>query len=90
MTSALDHGDGRGAFDLHVLQQAQVGKAGGRGEADAQPVWPDALRRGDQDPIDISTITGNMNEQQRIWFCARYDHYRKQAERAKAQALEMC
>ncbi|ASG63478.1 MULTISPECIES: glycogen synthesis protein GlgS [Kluyvera] len=41
-------------------------------------------------PIDISTITGNMNEQQRIWFCARYDHYRKQAERAKAQALEMC
>lgn len=41
-------------------------------------------------PVDIRAITGNMSEQQGAWFRARYEHYRKQAARAKEQALEVC
>lgn len=41
-------------------------------------------------PIDLSAVTGNMNAQQKAWFCARYEHYRKQAERARTRALEVC
>ncbi|HDG1665977.1 TPA: glycogen synthesis protein GlgS [Kluyvera ascorbata] len=40
-------------------------------------------------PVDICAVTGNMNEQQRIWFCARYEYYRTQAESAKQQVLEV-
>ena len=41
-------------------------------------------------PVDIGAVTGNMNEQQRTWFCARYEFYRTQAESAKRQVLEVC
>ena len=41
-------------------------------------------------PVDIHAVTGNMNEQQRTWFEARYEIYKQQAEKAKERALEVC
>ncbi|MEX3019550.1 glycogen synthesis protein GlgS [Kluyvera sp. STS39-E] len=41
-------------------------------------------------PVDIHAVTGNMSQQQSVWFQERYEHYRKQAARVKAQALEVC
>lgn len=41
-------------------------------------------------PVNIHAVTGNMSEQQRNWFEARYELYRKQAEKAKERALEVC
>lgn len=41
-------------------------------------------------PVDICAVTGNMNEQQRTWFCARYEYYLTQAESVKQQVLEAC
>lgn len=34
-------------------------------------------------PVDIKSVTGNMSEEQKVWFRARFEHYRKQAERAR-------
>lgn len=34
-------------------------------------------------PVDIDAVTGNMSDEQQAWFRERYDHYRKQAERAR-------
>ncbi|OMQ26760.1 glycogen synthesis protein GlgS [Serratia oryzae] len=34
-------------------------------------------------PVDIDSVTGNMNDEQQAWFRGRYEHYRKQAERAR-------
>lgn len=28
--------------------------------------------------IDISNVTGNMDEEQRSWFCQRYEFYQRQ------------
>lgn len=41
-------------------------------------------------PIDIRALTGNMTGPQKVWFCARYDYYRKLAQRAKVKELETC
>ncbi|MCX9062724.1 glycogen synthesis protein GlgS [Citrobacter portucalensis] len=38
-------------------------------------------------PVDIDAVTGNMSDEQQVWFRERYDHYRKQAERARVIAL---
>ena len=38
-------------------------------------------------PVDIDAVTGNMSDEQQAWFRERYDHYRKQAERARVIEL---
>ena len=38
-------------------------------------------------PVDIDAVTGNMSNKQQAWFRERYDHYRKQAERARVIEL---
>ncbi|MEZ6877063.1 cell surface composition regulator GlgS [Enterobacter sp. KBR-315C3_2022] len=38
-------------------------------------------------PIDVAAVTGNMSDEQQAWFRERYDHYRKQAERARVREL---
>ena len=38
-------------------------------------------------PVDIDAVTGNMSNEQQAWFRERYDHYRKQAERARVIEL---
>ncbi|EMH0546458.1 hypothetical protein K1J23_02590 [Enterobacter hormaechei] len=38
-------------------------------------------------PVDIDAVTGNMSYEQQAWFRERYDHYRKQAERARVIEL---
>lgn len=38
-------------------------------------------------PVDIYAATGNMNDEQQVWFRERYEHYRKQAERARVMEL---
>jgi hypothetical protein len=38
-------------------------------------------------PIDVAAVTGNMSDEQQAWFRERYDHYRKQAERARVIEL---
>lgn len=37
--------------------------------------------------VDIDAVTGNMSNEQQAWFRERYDHYRKQAERARVIEL---
>ncbi|EKK5221820.1 cell surface composition regulator GlgS [Cronobacter sakazakii] len=39
-------------------------------------------------PVDMAAVTGNMNDEQRAWFRERYDHYRKQAGRARVIELQ--
>lgn len=39
-------------------------------------------------PVDIDAVTGNMSDEQQAWFRERYDHYRKQAERARVVELQ--
>ena len=38
-------------------------------------------------PIDVAAVIGNMSAEQQTWFRERYDHYRKQAERARVIEL---
>lgn len=38
-------------------------------------------------PVDIGAVTGNMNDEQKVWFRERYQRYLKQATRAKEKAL---
>ncbi|KHS71705.1 cell surface composition regulator GlgS [Pectobacterium brasiliense] len=38
-------------------------------------------------PIDVAAVTGNMSDEQQAWFRERYEHYRKQAERARVIEL---
>ena len=38
-------------------------------------------------PVNIDAVTGNMSDEQLAWFRERYDHYRKQAERARVTEL---
>ncbi|NBF72717.1 glycogen synthesis protein GlgS [Enterobacter hormaechei] len=38
-------------------------------------------------PVDIDAVTGNMSNKQQAWFRELYDHYRKQAERARVIEL---
>ncbi|WP_449542697.1 cell surface composition regulator GlgS [Enterobacter ludwigii] len=38
-------------------------------------------------PIDVAAVIGNMSAEQQAWFRERYDHYRKQAERARVIEL---
>ncbi|ELW2865962.1 cell surface composition regulator GlgS [Salmonella enterica] len=38
-------------------------------------------------PVDINAVTGNMSDEQQAWFRERYEHYRKQAERARVTEL---
>ncbi|MEG5551161.1 cell surface composition regulator GlgS [Enterobacter wuhouensis] len=38
-------------------------------------------------PIDVAAVTGNMSVEQQAWFQERYEHYRKQAERARVKEL---
>ena len=38
-------------------------------------------------PVDIDAVTGKMSDEQQAWFRERYDHYRKQAERARVIEL---
>ncbi|ADO50063.1 cell surface composition regulator GlgS [[Enterobacter] lignolyticus] len=40
------------------------------------------------EPVDIGAVTGNMNAEQKAWFRARYEHYRKQAERARVLEVQ--
>ncbi|EDW8956990.1 cell surface composition regulator GlgS [Salmonella enterica subsp. enterica] len=35
-------------------------------------------------PVDIDAVTGNMSDEQTVWFREKYEHYREQAERARA------
>ncbi len=37
--------------------------------------------------IDVAAVTGNMSDEQQAWFRERYEHYRKQAERARVIEL---
>lgn len=39
--------------------------------------------------VDIRNVTGNMSEEQRVWFRARFEHYRKQAEQARESEMEV-
>lgn len=34
-------------------------------------------------PVDIQSVTGNMSEEQQLWFRKRFEHYRMQAEQAR-------
>lgn len=38
-------------------------------------------------PVDIHAVTGNMSDEQKTWFRERYEHYRRQAERAREPEL---
>lgn len=38
-------------------------------------------------PVDINAVTGNMSDEQQAWFRERYEHYRKQTERARVTEL---
>lgn len=33
--------------------------------------------------VDIKAITGNMSEEQKVWFCLQYERYCKQAVAAR-------
>lgn len=33
-------------------------------------------------PVDLKAVTGNMSDEQRAWFRERYEHYRREVERA--------
>ena len=37
--------------------------------------------------IDIQAVTGNMSDEQKLWFCERYQRYLEQATQAKEKAL---
>ncbi|BDY61124.1 TPA: cell surface composition regulator GlgS [Escherichia coli] len=39
-------------------------------------------------PINIQAVTGNMDDEHRTWFCARYDRYCQQMMQAKESELE--
>lgn len=34
-------------------------------------------------PVDIDAVTGNMSDEEKVWFRKRYEHYREQAEQAR-------
>jgi len=38
-------------------------------------------------PVDIGAVTGNMNDEQKVWLRERYQRYLEQATRAKEKAL---
>ncbi len=39
-------------------------------------------------PVDILAVTGNMDEEHRTWFCARYAWYCQQMMQARELELE--
>lgn len=39
-------------------------------------------------PVDIDAVTGNMTEEQKLWFHEHYNHYCKQAQRARVKELQ--
>jgi hypothetical protein len=39
-------------------------------------------------PVDIRAVTGNMSREQKAWFHERYEHYCRQAARARALETE--
>lgn len=40
-------------------------------------------------PVDILAVTGNMDEEHRTWFCARYAWYCQQMMQARELELEL-
>ena len=39
-------------------------------------------------PVNIDAVTGNMTEEQKQWFQEHYNHYCKQAQRARVKELQ--
>jgi predicted GNAT superfamily acetyltransferase len=37
--------------------------------------------------VDIEAVTGNMSDEQKLWFCERYQRYLAQATQAKEKEL---
>jgi len=38
--------------------------------------------------VDLEAITGNMDEEHRVWFCKRYERYCQMVEKRKETELE--
>ncbi|EUA36484.1 hypothetical protein I549_4618 [Mycobacterium avium subsp. avium 2285 (R)] len=76
MARTRNHGDGRGALDLDVLQKTQVRETALRGKPDAQPVRPDALRGPDQEPVDVGTAETCVGQRGRAGLGGQFERCR--------------